>query len=88
MLSYNFDIKIVYQYIYLKVSRSKRIILMLYYVDDIFLTANDSEFLFETKYTLSYKFNMKNFGETHCILGIEIIGDKSRGILGLSLEGL
>ena len=46
MLSYNFDIKIVYQYIYLKVSRSKRIILMLYYMDDIFLTANDSEFLF------------------------------------------
>lgn len=68
MLSYNFDIKIVYQYIYLKVSTSKCIILMLYYMDDIFLTANDSEFLFETKYMLSYNFNMKNLGETHCIL--------------------
>lgn len=63
-------------------------ILMLYYMDDIFLTANDSEFLFETKYMLSYNFNTKNLGETHCILGIEIFCDKSRGILGLSLEGL
>ncbi|XP_052289903.1 secreted RxLR effector protein 161-like [Citrus sinensis] len=33
---------------------------------------------------LSYSFDMKDLGEAHYVLGIEIFCDRSRGILGLS----
>ncbi|KAH9781008.1 Integrase catalytic domain-containing protein [Citrus sinensis] len=74
---------VVDQCIYLRVSGSKYIILVLY-VDDILLAANDTNFLLETKQMLSYSFDMKDLGEAHFVLGIEILRDISRGILGLS----
>jgi Reverse transcriptase (RNA-dependent DNA polymerase) len=40
--------------------------------------------LFETKYFLSKKFDMKDLGEASYVIGIEIYRDRSRGILGLS----
>ncbi|KAH9697754.1 Integrase catalytic domain-containing protein [Citrus sinensis] len=64
-------------------SGSKYIILVLY-VDDILLAANDINFLLETKQMLSYNFDMKDLGEAHYILGIEIIRDRSKRVLGLS----
>ncbi|KAH9669153.1 non-specific serine/threonine protein kinase [Citrus sinensis] len=71
------------QCIYLRVSGSKYIILVLY-VDDILLATNDTNLLLETKQMLSYSFDMKDLGEAHYVLGIEILRDRSRGILGLS----
>jgi Reverse transcriptase (RNA-dependent DNA polymerase) len=53
-------------------------------VDDILLASNDLDMLFERKYFLSKKFDMKDLGETSYVIGIEIHQDRSRGILGLS----
>jgi Reverse transcriptase (RNA-dependent DNA polymerase) len=71
------------QCIYLKVSGSKFIILVLY-VDDILLASSDLDMLFETKRFLSKKFDMKDLGEASYVIGIEIYRDRSRGMLGLS----
>ncbi|KAH9737203.1 Integrase catalytic domain-containing protein [Citrus sinensis] len=81
--SYGFQENAVDQCIYLRVSGSKYIILVLY-VDDILLAANDTNLLLETKHMLSCSFDMKDLGEAHYVLGIEILRDRSRGILGLS----
>ena len=83
VISYGFQENVVDQYIYLRVSGSRYIILVLY-VDDILLAANDTDLLLETKQMLSYNFDMKDLGEAHYVLGIEILRDRSRGILGLS----
>jgi Reverse transcriptase (RNA-dependent DNA polymerase) len=71
------------QCIYLKVSGSKFIILVLY-IDDILLASSDLDMLFETKYFLSKKFDMKDLSETSYVICIEIYRDRSRGILDLS----
>jgi Reverse transcriptase (RNA-dependent DNA polymerase) len=71
------------QCIYLKIRGSKFIILVLY-VDDILLASSDLDMLFEIKYFLSKKFDMKYLGEISYVICIEIYRDRSRGILGLS----
>ena len=53
-------------------------------MDDIFLVANDINFLLETKQMLSCNFDMKDLGEAHYLLWIEILRDRSRRVLGLS----
>ena len=53
------------------------------YVDDILLASNDLNFLFETKQLLTAHFDMKDLGDASFVLGIEIIRDRSRGVLGL-----
>jgi len=70
-------------YIYLKVSGSKFIFLILY-VDDILLATNDLGLLSETKRFLSNNFEMKDMGEAYYVIGIEIFRDRSQGLLGLS----
>ena len=74
------------QCIYLKVSGRKFIFLVLY-VDDILLASSDLSLLHETKILLSKSFDMKDLGEASFVLGIEIIRDRSRGVLGLSQKG-
>ena len=74
------------QCIYLKVSGRKSIFLILY-IDDILLASSDLSLLNETKMLLSNSFDMKDLGETSFVLGIEIIRDRSRGVLGLSQKG-
>ena len=81
--SFGFVENIVDQCIYLKVSGSKFIILVLY-VDDILLASNDLGLLHEAKQFLSQNFDMKDMGEASYVIGIEIHRDRSRGILGLS----
>ncbi|GJU64837.1 retrovirus-related pol polyprotein from transposon TNT 1-94 [Tanacetum coccineum] len=71
------------QCIYLKLSGSKFVILVLY-VNDIILASNDLNMLYETKRFLSENFEMKDLGEASYVIGIEIYRDRSRGILGLS----
>lgn len=68
--------------IYLNISGSKFIFLLLY-VGDIFLASNDVNLLFETKKLLSKTFEMKDMDDAY-ILGIEIKRDRSKGLLALS----
>ena len=81
--SLGFEENKVDQCIYLKVSGSKFIFLVLY-VDDILLASNDLGLLCETKQTLTRFFDMKDLGEASFVLGIEIHRDRSRHTLGLS----
>ncbi|KAM1269944.1 hypothetical protein ACFX15_001999 [Malus domestica] len=72
--------------IYLKHKGSKFIFLVLY-VDDILLASSDMQLLRETKTVLSTNFEMKDLGEAHYVLGIEITRDRKRKLLGLSQKG-
>jgi hypothetical protein len=81
--SFGFQENTVDRCIYQKISGSKFIILILY-VDDILLAANDLGILHETKDFLSKNFDMKNMGEASYVIGIEIFCDRSQGLLGLS----
>ena len=67
----------------MKVSGSKFIILVLY-VDDILLAANDFGLLHDVKKFLSNNFEMKDMGEASYVIGIEIFWNQSQGLLGLS----
>ena len=69
--SFGFKENIVDRCIYLKVSGSKFIFLILY-VDDILLATNDVGLLSETKKFLSNSFEMKDMGEAYYVIGIEI----------------
>ncbi|GJY64156.1 putative RNA-directed DNA polymerase [Tanacetum coccineum] len=83
MSKFQFKKNAVDQCIYLKLSGSKLVILVLY-VDDIILASNDLNMLYETKMFLLEKFEMNNLEEASYLIGIEIYRDRSRGRLGLS----
>ena len=67
----------------MKVSGSRFVILVLY-VDNILLAANDKGMLHDVKEFLSKNFEMKDMGEASYVIGIEIFRDISQGVLGLS----
>ncbi|KAL0462622.1 UNVERIFIED_CONTAM: Retrovirus-related Pol polyprotein from transposon RE1 [Sesamum latifolium] len=69
--------------VYEKVSGSSVAFLVLY-VDDILLIGNDVKMLGDTKAWLSTQFSMKDLGEASYILGIKIIRDRSKRILGMT----
>jgi hypothetical protein len=81
--SCGFKEHVVDQCMYLRVSGSRYIFLVLY-VDDILLAANDNELLLETKRMLSSHFDMKDLSEASYVLGIQILRDRINGDLGLS----
>jgi len=83
IVSFGFKENTVDRCIYLKISRSKFIFLILY-VDDILLATNDLGLLSEIKRFLSNNFEMKDMGETYYVIGIEIFRDRSQGLLSLS----
>ena len=82
-MSFGFEIILVDDCVYHKFSGSKYIFLVLY-VDDILLATNDMNLLKETKKFLLNKFEMKDPGEASFVLGIQILQDYFRSILGLS----
>ena len=84
--SYGFVENTVDRCIYMKVSGSKFIILILY-VDDILLATNDKSLLHDVKKFLSESFEMKDLGEASYVIGIEIFRDRKEGLLGLSQQG-
>ena len=84
--SYGFVENTVDRCIYMKVSGSKFVILVLY-VDDILLDANDISLLHDVKKYLSKNFEMKDMGEASYVIGIEIFRDRKQGLLGLSQQG-
>ncbi|KAM1462770.1 hypothetical protein EV1_046409 [Malus domestica] len=69
--------------IYLKFNGTEFIILVLY-VDDILLASSCTQLLKETKSLLNANFEMKDLGEAHFVLGIEIARDRNKRLLGLS----
>ena len=69
--SFGFKENIVDRCIYLKVSGSKFIFLILY-VDDILLASSDLGILHETKKFLSRNFEIKYMDEATYVIGIEI----------------
>ena len=73
--SFGFKENTVDRCIYLKVSGSKFIFLILY-VDDILLTTNDLGLLSKTKKFLSNNFEMKDMGEVGYVIGIKIFYDR------------
>ena len=81
--SFGFKENTIDRCIYLKVSGSKFIFLILY-VDDILLANSDLGLFHTTKKFLSENFEMKDMGEATYVIGIEIFRDRSRGLLGLS----
>ena len=71
--------------VYVKRSKGSFIILSLY-VDDILLACNDMEMIIATKGWLSSNFKMKDMGEADYILGVKILRDRSKKLLGLSQQ--
>ena len=56
------------------------------YVDDILLAGNDMEMIIATKGWLSSNVKMKDMGEVDYILGVKILKDRSKKLLGLSQQ--
>ena len=81
--SLDFQENAVDQCIYLKVSGSKFIFMVLY-VDDISLAKHDLVLLCEIEDFLSNNFEMKDLSETSFVNGIEIHRYCKNGLLGLS----
>ena len=71
--------------VYLKCSNNCFIILSLY-VDDILIARNDKDIIFTTKRWLSLNFEMKDMGESSYSLGVKIIRDRAKRLLGLTQE--
>lgn len=84
--SYGFVEIIVDRCIHVRVSGCKFVILVLY-VDDILLAANDMGMLRDIKKYLSKNFETKDIGEASYVIGIEIFRDRSQGLLSLSQKG-
>ena len=53
------------------------------YVNDILLVGSDLELISAIKRWLSSVFEMKDMGEARYVLGVEIIRDRPRKLLGL-----
>ena len=71
--------------VYLKRSKKSVLILSLY-VDDILIVGSDMDSIVTIKKWLSSTSEMKDMGEAHFVLGIEIVRDRSKKLLGLSQE--
>ena len=72
-------------YVYLKRSNNGFVILSLY-VDDILLVGNSKEMIYTAKKWLSSNFEMKDMGEASYVLGVKIVRDRAKRLLGLSQE--
>ena len=71
--------------LYIKRSNNHFIILFLY-VDDILIAGNYKKLIDVTKKWLSSNFEMKDMGEVSYVLGVKILRDRSKRLLGLSQE--
>ena len=72
-------------YVYIKRLNNDFIILSLY-VDDILIAGNDNKLIDVTKKWLSSNFKMKDMRKASYVLGIKILRDRSKCLLGLSQE--
>lgn len=83
--SFGFIKNNVDQFIYLNVSGSTFIFLVLY-ADDIVLASNDVGILHDTKEFLTNSFHMSDLGEIAFELGLEFVRNKSCELLGFISE--
>ena len=60
------------------------VVFLVFYVDDILLIGNDVGTLSSVKVWISEQFDMKNLGEASHILGIKLLRDRQKRMLGLS----
>ena len=60
------------------------VVFLVLYVDDILLIENDVGTLSSDKVWLSAQFDMKDLGEASHILGIKLLRDRQKRMLGLS----
>ena len=67
-----------------KKCEGKVVCFLVLYVDDILLIENDVAALSTVKVWLASSFDMKDLGEASYILGIKLIRDWKRKIMGLS----
>jgi transposase InsO family protein len=84
--SYGFTETPVDECIYIKIS-GRHFMFLVLYVDDILIASSSLTLLHDTKVFLQKSFDMTNLGEATYVLGIEIIRDRERGLLGLSQRG-
>jgi len=56
------------------------------YIDDILLAGNNLEMIEATTKWLSFVFEMKDIGEIRYVLGVEIIRNHPKKLLGISQE--
>ena len=85
MLKYGFTMMEEDHCVYFKRSNNHLVILSLY-VDDILIAGNDKQLIDVTKKWLSSNFEMKDMGEASYVLGVKILRDRSKCLLGLSQE--
>ena len=71
-----------------KRSSENMVVFLILYVDNIILIGNDVGTLSSVKVWLSTQFNMKDLGKVNHILGIKLMRDHQKRILGLSMLGL
>lgn len=71
--------------IYYNIEDNKMIIVAVY-VDDLLLLSNDRMLTNKMKKSLMDSFNMKELGETHYILGMQIKRDHTKGKLWIDQE--
>ena len=69
--------------IYVLEQETSQLIIILY-VDDLILATNSQELLDRTKQALSNKFSMKDLGEVHYFLGIQVIRNRKDRAIWLS----
>ena len=60
------------------------VVFLIFYIDDILLIGNDVDTLSLVKLWLSNQFDIKDLGEVSHILGIKLIRDRQKRMLGLS----
>ena len=60
------------------------VVFLILYVDDILFIGNDVGTLSSVKVCLSAQFNLKDLGEANHILGIKLLRDRQKRMLGLS----
>ena len=85
MLKYGFTMMEEDHCVYNKHSNNHFIILSLY-IDDILIVENDKKLIYVTKKWLSSNFEMKYMREASYVLGVKILRDRSKRLLGLSQE--
>ena len=68
---------------YIKCSNNHFIILLLY-VNDLLITRNYKKLIDVIKKWLSSNFEMKDMGEVSYVLGVKILRNRSKCLLGLS----
>ena len=85
IISHGFELIEKDHCVYLKRSEKSVLILSLY-ADDVLIAENDMDSIVATKKWLSSTFEIKDMGEAHFVLRIDIVRDRSKKLLGLSQE--